>query len=122
MKRKDRKQLEAFVRARTEELVEPRLRDSHLALLKLTELIKKKATKDADWDWIEAAVFGNWGGDGGGSGWADEVIAENIFGDDPESQAKATILAIHQSMALAHADHPDYNPDWSPRSTPNGPA
>lgn len=117
MKRRDRKRLEAFVRARTDELVDPRLKSSQAALLALTTLMRKEATKDADWDWIEAAAEGtfDWLGDGGGADWADGVLGESIFGDDPESQATALTTAIHQAMALAYVDHPDYDRAWQPR-------
>ncbi len=117
MKRKERKRLEIFVRARTDELADPRLRSSQAALLSLTKVLRKEATKDADWDWIEAAAEGafDWFGDGGGSDWADGVIGESIFGDDPEPQATAMTTAIHQAMALAYVDHPEYDQAWQPR-------
>ncbi len=114
MKRKVRKRLEAFVRDRTAELSDPGVAASHQALLKLTELLRKEAAKESTWDWIEAAALGGFDGDGG-ERWADDLIGENVFGDDPESQATTVITAIHQALALAHADHPDYDAAWSPR-------
>ncbi|MFC7618756.1 hypothetical protein [Microlunatus sp. GCM10028923] len=117
MKRKERKRLAAFVQARTEELADPALRESHRALLALSVRLRKEATRDADWDWVESAAFGaaDWFGGGGGADWADEEIGDSIFGDDPESEADALTVAIQRALALAHAGHPDYDPAWRPR-------
>lgn len=117
MNRKERKRLAAFVTARTAELTDPALRESHQALLALSVRLRKEATRDADWDWIESAAFGavDWFTDGGGADWADEEIGDAVFGDDPESEADALTVAMHRALALAHAGHPEYDPAWRPR-------
>jgi hypothetical protein len=112
MKRSEREQLEAFVRARTAELTDESLRSAHGELIALTDRIRTAATRDADWDFLAGVLGEVWFDDGGG--WSDEVTEDAIFGDDPKVEAEAITIAILAAMALAHADHPDYAPSWRP--------
>lgn len=109
MKRRDRRRLEAFVRARTDELSDDRLRRAHHALLAVTERLRREGTKEADWDWLEVTAGGFFGDDGN---WSDDVADEAIFGDDPEAHAEAVTTDILLAMASAHDRHPDFDPTW----------
>jgi hypothetical protein len=101
------------VRARTAELPDAQLRASHDALLALTVKLRKDATRDADWDWLEVAA----GGVFGGEEWSDDLAEEAVFGDDPEALAEAITTDVLRALAIAHRDHPEYESGWQARRT-----
>ncbi len=108
MRRRDGKKPEAFVRARTAELADQDLRASHTALLELVDQLRAESAKEADWEWIEAIAIGLFDDDGG-----DDLAEDAAFGDDPEKQAATITTAILAGLALTHADHSEYRPEWS---------
>lgn len=108
---KAEKRLEHFIRARIGEAPpgDPVAR-SHRALVAALDALRREASADEDWAWVEAVSgwFGDWFDDGGSPSGSDSGLWE----ESAEKTAAAVAARVLACMALVYADHPDYDPAW----------
>lgn len=107
------KKLEHFVRARTAEAPpgDPVAR-SHRALIATLEALRREASAEEDWAWVEAAAgwFGDWFDGDGHSSWSSD---SGLWDESAEKTADAIATRVLACMALVHTGHPDYDPGWA---------
>jgi hypothetical protein len=105
--------LERFVRARVGEAPpgDPVAR-SHRALIATLDGLRREASAEEDWAWVEAVAgwFGGWFDDDHSStSWSSD---SDLWDESAEKTAAAIATRVLACMALVHRDHPDYDPAW----------
>lgn len=114
--------LERFVRARVDEAPtgDPVAR-SHRALIATLDGLRREASAEEDWAWVEAAAgwFGGWFDDDHSSDPSSWSSGSGLWDESAEKTAAAIAARVLACMALVHRDHPDYDPAWE-KAAPDG--